>query len=76
VFNDNKTIKIKGSEILLSTYFWKILSKFDVPIDSRVLLSNFYTNGYYTKSTLNGVLAKIKEIVVYEKLIPSDYLDL
>ena len=69
--HDNEIVTINGRELHLSLYFWGILKRFNTPVTKNFLLSNYYKNGYYTKSTLNAILSAIKESIVYDTLIPT-----
>ena len=73
--HDNSEIKdINPAELYLSLYFWGILKRFNTPITKRHILSNYYTERQYTKSTLNKILSVIKEDILKISMIPT-YID-
>ena len=64
-FEDGVVIKMKMKDIVLSRYYWTILYKYPVNIDSSFRVSKFYKNKMYGSDThLNFLYSITRKLIL------------
>ena len=65
-FEDNIVVKMKMKDIVISRYYWEILYKYPVVIDSNFIVSKYYKNNMYSSDTHLNFLYQInKKIMIF-----------
>lgn len=71
LFEDNITVLMSATEIIVSRYFWELFIYYNtLPLTSDYIVSKYYTNNMYTGKTHTGLLSVLmKELIdkVFDK---------
>ena len=63
-FEDNIVVKMKMKDIVISRYYWEILYKYPVVIDSNFIVSKYYKNNMYSSDTHLNFLYQINKKII------------
>lgn len=65
-FEDGEVVKLKMKDIVISRYYWEILYKYPVAIDSGFIVSKYYKNNMYSSDTHLNFLYQINKKIILD----------